>query len=133
MPLFRSRRDCKVFGLCGGLAEMLGIDATLLRLIVVVTTFFSGGTVLLIYIIASLIVPKEPPLMSNPGHGYQHAGPGPSYEPPHGARTDYEPRKSQQRPGTSHIDDMMDEIEKKAMQREIDELREKIKKMEKGE
>ncbi|WP_438494958.1 PspC domain-containing protein [Paenibacillus sp. IHBB 3054] len=58
--LFRSERDKKLTGLCGGLARTLNIDATLVRLLVAVTAVFSFGTVALIYIVASLIVPKEP-------------------------------------------------------------------------
>jgi phage shock protein C len=66
--LYRSQTDKKLFGLCGGLADMLGVDATLLRLVVIVTTFFTGGALIAIYFIAALIIPKEPtfnsPMMS---------------------------------------------------------------------
>lgn len=58
--LFRSERDKKLTGLCGGLARTLNIDATMIRLLVAVTAVFSFGTVALIYIVASIIVPKEP-------------------------------------------------------------------------
>ena len=58
--LYRSRRDKKVTGLCGGLAEAMNVDATLLRLLVVITTFFTGGTVIFIYFVAALVIPKEP-------------------------------------------------------------------------
>ncbi|UQZ35388.1 hypothetical protein C2I18_18800 [Paenibacillus sp. PK3_47] len=57
--LFRSERDKKVTGLCGGLAQYLNVDTTLIRLIAVVAAFFSFGTVALIYIVASILVPKE--------------------------------------------------------------------------
>lgn len=58
--LFRSRTDSKLTGLCGGLAEWLGINATLIRLIVVIAALCSFGTVVLIYIICCLLVPKTP-------------------------------------------------------------------------
>ncbi|MBP1964361.1 PspC domain-containing protein [Paenibacillus aceris] len=58
--LFRSRTDSKLTGLCGGLAEWLGINATLIRLIVVIAALCSFGTVVLIYIIGCLLVPKTP-------------------------------------------------------------------------
>nr|WP_269724327.1 PspC domain-containing protein [Paenibacillus sp. oral taxon 786] len=45
---------------CGGLAQWLGVDSTVVRLIAVVAVFFSFGTVVALYLIASLIVPKEP-------------------------------------------------------------------------
>lgn len=65
--LYRSSRDKKLFGLCGGLAEMLNVDATLLRILLVVVTIFTSGAVILIYIIAGLVVPKEPPVYSGFG------------------------------------------------------------------
>ncbi|MFE4747456.1 PspC domain-containing protein [Paenibacillus chitinolyticus] len=58
--LFRSRTDRKLTGLCGGLAQYLNVDATIVRLIAVIGAVFSFGTFTLIYIIASLFVPKEP-------------------------------------------------------------------------
>ena len=67
--LYRSRRDKKLFGLCGGLAEMLNVDATLLRILLIVITVFSSGALILVYILAGLVVPKE----SNPFGGF---GPG---------------------------------------------------------
>ncbi|NUU60584.1 PspC domain-containing protein [Paenibacillus agri] len=57
---YRSRNDKKLSGLCGGIAQWLGIDATILRVITVVGAFFSFGTVALLYIILSILVPQEP-------------------------------------------------------------------------
>lgn len=48
-------------GVCGGLAEYLEVDSTLLRLIwalVVVFTGFAPGVV--VYIIAAIIMPEKP-------------------------------------------------------------------------
>ncbi|SEG37887.1 PspC domain-containing protein [Paenibacillus sp. UNC499MF] len=64
--LFRSRTDRKLTGLCGGLAQYLNVDPTVVRLIAVIGVLFSFGTFTLIYIIASLFVPKEP----YAGYGY---------------------------------------------------------------
>ncbi|UUZ83516.1 PspC domain-containing protein [Paenibacillus sp. P26] len=58
--LYRSRTDRKITGLCGGLADTLNIDATLLRLVVVVTAFFSGGVIIPLYFLAALVIPSEP-------------------------------------------------------------------------
>lgn len=58
--LFRSRKDKKITGLCGGLAQWLGFDATIVRLIVAVLAFCSFGTIVALYLIASLIIPEEP-------------------------------------------------------------------------
>jgi phage shock protein C len=124
--LYRSRRDSKLFGLCGGLAEMLNIDATLLRLVVVVTAFFSGGTVIPLYIVACLVIPKEPVFDST----FMHPGMQPP-TPPYVNRS--VPPTRPQEPSADRIDEMMKDIEKKAMQKEMEELKAKLAKYEKGD
>lgn len=58
--LFRSQKDSKLTGLCGGIAEYFAIDATIVRLLVVIAAFFSFGAVILAYFVATLFVPKAP-------------------------------------------------------------------------
>lgn len=58
--LYRSRTDNKMTGLCGGIADWLGLNATLVRFMVVIAAFCSFGTTMLLYFIVSLVVPKEP-------------------------------------------------------------------------
>ena len=55
--LYRSSRDKKLLGVCGGIAEYFEIDSTVLRLIWAVGTFFSVGLGLLLYLAAALIMP----------------------------------------------------------------------------
>jgi phage shock protein PspC (stress-responsive transcriptional regulator) len=174
--LYRSRRDSKLFGLCGGLADLLNVDSTLLRVVLLVTTFFTGGTLIPIYFIACLVIPKEPAFepFYDPAYGYSnrpgygpyssHSGPGPqpyygqppnaphqpyrpdSYSSGYGSKppvygTDYPGRPQPGSPlasappaqPTPNIDEMMREVEKKAMQKEIEELRAKLAELEKGE
>lgn len=38
--LYRSRKDRKIAGVCGGIAEYFNIDSTLVRLLAVITIFF---------------------------------------------------------------------------------------------
>jgi phage shock protein C len=57
--LYRSREDRMIAGVCAGLAEYLGIDPTVVRLLFALTFFFAGGG-LLVYIVMALIVPEEP-------------------------------------------------------------------------
>lgn len=47
-------------GVLGGLAEHLGVDSTLIRLIFVVLAIASFGLMALLYIVAIFIFPKEP-------------------------------------------------------------------------
>lgn len=148
--LYRSSRDKKLFGLCGGLAEMFNVDATLLRILLIVVTIFTSGAVILIYIIAGLVVPKEPPLYSgfgphgygggygggyNPGYGQpaqpQFGGPYKNPPQPPGAWGGPQPEAVHATP--SQFDSMMDDLEKKALRREIEELKAKLAKYEKGD
>jgi len=89
MKIYRSAHDKKLTGLCGGLGEALGVDATLLRIVAIVLAVVTSGGFILVYILASLVVPKEPPYY-NPyrgpggyGGGYPPGGGG-YWNPPHG-------------------------------------------------
>jgi len=57
--LYRSITDRKLAGVCGGLAEYLGIDPVIARLIWVAVTIVSFGFGILLYIIAILVVPNN--------------------------------------------------------------------------
>lgn len=160
--LYRSRRDKKLFGLCGGLAEMINVDATLIRILLIVVTIFTSGFAIPVYIIAGLIVPKEPNFYN--GHGFGpggfggygggyggqggngygggynggQGGYGPSYggpykNPPQGQWDSYSQPRPGQQSTSSQFDSMMDDLEKKALRKEIEELRAKLAKYEKGE
>jgi phage shock protein C len=59
--LYLSRKDKKIFGVCGGIGEAYDIDPTLVRLVVVFLAFATAILpVLLTYLVAWAIVPKEP-------------------------------------------------------------------------
>lgn len=57
--LYRSRKDTKIAGVCGGIAEYFNVDSTIIRLLAVLTIFFGGGGIIA-YIIAWIIIPLEP-------------------------------------------------------------------------
>ena len=56
--LYRSRTDRIITGVCGGLAEYLNIDVTLVRAIFILLAFLAGIG-LLAYIVLALTVPDE--------------------------------------------------------------------------
>ncbi|AJY73817.1 PspC domain-containing protein [Paenibacillus beijingensis] len=159
--LYRSRRNKKLFGLCGGLAEMLNVDANLLRILFIVVAVFTSGAIILIYILAALVIPKEPyypphgygPNGFPPGFGggygnyndrydagrdpYRNEGTsggygsykgGPYANPPQPGSEQWKPKQE-----ASDLDAMMDDLEKKALRKEIEELKSKLAKYEKGE
>lgn len=56
--LYKSNKDKKIFGVCGGLAEYLNIDSTIVRLLWVFL-IFCAGTGILAYILAAIVMPYE--------------------------------------------------------------------------
>jgi phage shock protein C len=80
--LTRSSTDCKLGGVCGGIAEYLDVDSTIVRLVWVLLIIFPFPLVpaVLGYFIAWLVIPQTPPpipveapaqpaVPSAPGHG----------------------------------------------------------------
>ena len=57
--LYRSKKDEKIAGVCGGIAEYLGIDSTLVRLIWALFVLCAGSGVL-VYIVCALVIPEKP-------------------------------------------------------------------------
>jgi phage shock protein C len=58
-PLRRSRRHRMIAGVCGGIAEWLGWDPTLVRVLYVVGSILSVAFPgILVYVILWIIVPK---------------------------------------------------------------------------
>ena len=56
--LTRSRDDKYLGGVCGGLAEYVGVDANVVRLLVVVGTILGLGTLIVAYVAAWLLLPE---------------------------------------------------------------------------
>jgi len=120
---YRSRKDKKLFGLCGGLAEKFNVDPTLVRLVVVVTGFFSAGTVVAVYLIAGMVIPLETGGGNISGYGgaYGNSGPVENHGTSGYGWNDHK------------LDEMMKGIEDKALREELAELRAKLAHYEKGE
>lgn len=57
--LYKSDKDKKICGVCGGIANYFDVDPTIIRLAWVIFTL-AGGSGLLAYIIAAIIMPQDP-------------------------------------------------------------------------
>ncbi len=59
--VYRNRpgHDAMIAGVCGGLGEFLGIDATIIRLVFVFAAL-AGFASVLVYLILWVVVPLEP-------------------------------------------------------------------------
>ncbi len=58
--LYRSRTDKKFLGVCGGIANHIGTDPTIVRLLFAIAAFASFGFMILLYIAMAIVVPQEP-------------------------------------------------------------------------
>ncbi len=60
--LYRSQRDKKIAGVCGGIGEMFAIDPTLIRLASIFIGLATGILPIIIaYIVGWIIIPAGPP------------------------------------------------------------------------
>lgn len=57
--LYKSRTDRKICGVCGGIANYLNMDSTIVRLVTALLVLGMGSG-LLIYFVAALIMDDEP-------------------------------------------------------------------------
>ena len=58
--LRRSRTVRLLGGVCGGLAESLGVDVALVRVLVVASTLVTGGAAAIVYVAAWALAPEDP-------------------------------------------------------------------------
>ncbi|MBR2784249.1 MAG: PspC domain-containing protein [Firmicutes bacterium] len=59
--LYRSKAHRMLGGVCGGIADYFGIDATIIRLLYLVLSIFTAGFPgLLLYIICLFVIPEDP-------------------------------------------------------------------------
>ncbi|MDX1618186.1 MAG: PspC domain-containing protein [Balneolaceae bacterium] len=57
--LSKSRTDKMIAGVCGGIAEYLGWDPTIVRIIFVILTIMGYGSPVLLYFILALVMPES--------------------------------------------------------------------------
>ncbi len=68
--LYRSRNECRLAGVLGGLGDYFEVDSTLIRLAYVLFTLSTGFFPGLVgYFLAILIIPKEPLMAQAPSTG----------------------------------------------------------------
>ncbi|MDQ0497152.1 MULTISPECIES: PspC domain-containing protein [Paenibacillus] len=156
--IYRSSRDRVLTGVCGGLSDATGMDSTWIRILVVISFFITAGTTFMIYVIAALVISKEPRSPFDGGFG-PDSGPYTQQDPRYyggnstrsqygqgtgynqgGAYSNSSPFGQDARHSSKYntarnddLDSMMEDIERKAMKKELEELRKKVEQFEKGE
>lgn len=48
-----------IFGVCGGISKLIGIEVAIVRILFILGTIFSGSILLWIYLILALVIPNE--------------------------------------------------------------------------
>lgn len=77
--LYRSRTNKTFSGVCGGLAEYINMDATVIRVLwVLVSIFVAGFPGLIVYIIMACVIPEAP--VEQPPYQQPYQQP---YQPPY--------------------------------------------------
>jgi phage shock protein C len=64
--LYRSSKDKRFLGVCGGIAKYFGLNPFAVRLLWAILTLSSGGVMIPAYILMAIIMPKEPPALQIP-------------------------------------------------------------------
>jgi phage shock protein C len=60
--LYKSRTDRKIAGVCGGLAEYMDVDPTIIRLATLLVMLMTAIIpMVVVYIIGCIIIPESPP------------------------------------------------------------------------
>lgn len=59
MSLHKSSKNKVFFGVCGGLAESVGTDPVLLRIVFLLGAIFTGSLLFWIYLALALVLPSS--------------------------------------------------------------------------
>jgi phage shock protein C len=57
--LRRSSTDRMLAGVCGGWAQLLGVDAAVLRILIVAAMIFGVGTPMILYAACWILIPED--------------------------------------------------------------------------
>lgn len=69
--LYRSRADRRIAGVCGGIADYLAVDPTIIRIIWVLFAI-AGGPGVVLYIILAAVIPEEPQYVQTSAEKVKH-------------------------------------------------------------
>lgn len=58
--LYRSTTNKKIAGICGGLEEYTGVDATVWRIVFIITLLPGGVPGIILYLLLWLVIPERP-------------------------------------------------------------------------
>ncbi len=81
--LMRSAADSKIAGVCGGIAEYMDVDSTVVRLVWVLVTFFTGVVPgIIAYLVAWAVMPEAPLPVVTPANAPAPPAPAPNFTQP---------------------------------------------------
>lgn len=68
-PLYRSRTNVRVAGVCAGIADYLNISTFMVRLVTFISIFILGGIIFWAYVICWIVLDKEPKSLQKSSQG----------------------------------------------------------------
>jgi phage shock protein C len=79
----RSSVDGKIAGVCGGIAEYMDVDPTVVRLVWVLITFFTGVVPgIVAYLVAWMVMPVTPVPVAQPVNAAASQASAPNFTQP---------------------------------------------------
>lgn len=84
-PLYRSRRNVRIGGVCAGLADYLNVNTFFVRLLTFISIFILGGVTFWVYVICWIVLDKEPKSLQKSHRGSATSS---GNNHPHGSRTE---------------------------------------------
>jgi phage shock protein C len=73
-PLYRSRTNIRIAGVCAGIADYLNISIFIVRLVTFISIFILGGITFWAYVICWIVLDKEPKSLQKSYHGSRVSG-----------------------------------------------------------
>ena len=118
---YLDKRNGKFMGVCSGIADYTGLDATLVRIMFVSAVVMSGGSVLPIYFIAGFIADDKPSELAIEDREHQKFWQGVRQSPARSARD----IRSRMRDIDRRLADIESYVttENRSLAREIEQLR----------
>lgn len=57
--LYKDKQNGMIFGVCSGIADYIGMDVSIIRILTVIGVFFSASIVFWLYLLLAIFLPQK--------------------------------------------------------------------------